>query len=83
MKDVIRLLELLHNYRDIQDINCSALLRSTERLAESYKDETFLEAQKEIGYQKWTIAFLKEVLRSSGLVNIGFVSAAAGGSVYG
>ena len=62
MKDMIRLLELLHNYRDIQDINCSALLRSTERLAESYKDETFLEAQKEIGYQKWTIAFLKEVL---------------------
>lgn len=62
MKDVIRLMELLHHYRDIQDINYSALLRSTERLAKSYKEETFLETQKEIGYPKWTIAFLKEVL---------------------
>ncbi len=62
MKDVIRLMELLHHYRDFQDINYSALLRSTERLAKSYKEETFLETQKEIGYPKWTIAFLKEVL---------------------
>ena len=62
MKDLIRLMELLHHYRDIQDIDYSALLRSTERLAKAYKEETFLVTQKEISYPKWTIAFLKEVL---------------------
>ena len=56
------MMELLHHYKEIQDINISALIRCTERLANEYNDETFERIQRVIGYPKWTIAFLREVL---------------------
>ena len=62
VKSVIQLMELLHHYKEIQDINTSAMMRSTERLSKEYSDEAFETVQKAIGYPKWTIAFLREVL---------------------
>ena len=62
VKSMICMMELLHHYKEIQDINISALIRCTERLANEYNDETFERVQRVIGYPKWTIAFLREVL---------------------
>lgn len=62
IKSVIRMMELLHHYKEIQDVNVSAMIRSTEKLASEYTDEAFETVQKVIGYPKWTIAFLREVL---------------------
>lgn len=61
-KAVIRMMELLHHHRDIQDINYAALLRSTETLSKQYNEEAFDAVQKAIGYPKWTVAFLREAL---------------------
>ena len=62
IKSVIRMMELLHHYKEIQDVNVSAMIRSTEKLASEYTDEAFETVQKVIGYPKWTIAFLREIL---------------------
>ena len=62
VKSTIQMMELLHHYRDIQDINITAWMRSMERLSAGYNEKTFEVVQKTIGYPKWTIAFLREVL---------------------
>ena len=62
VKSVIQLMELLHHYKEIQDINTAAMIRSTEKLSEEYREDAFEAVQKTIGYPKWTIAFLREVL---------------------
>lgn len=61
-KAVIRMMELLHHHKDIQDINYAALLRSTEALSKQYSEKAFDAVQRTIGYPKWTVAFLREVL---------------------
>ena len=62
VKSTIQMMELLRHYRDIQDINITAWMRSIERLSAGYNEKTFEVVQKTIGYPKWTIAFLREVL---------------------
>ena len=62
VKSTIQMMELLYHYRDIQDINITAWMRSMERLSAGYNEKTFEVVQKTIGYPKWTIAFLREVL---------------------
>ena len=62
VKSVIQLMELLHHYKEIQDINSTAMQRCTERLSSEYSESAFEIVQKTIGYPKWTIAFLREVL---------------------
>ncbi|MBP5779920.1 MAG: type IV toxin-antitoxin system AbiEi family antitoxin domain-containing protein [Clostridia bacterium] len=62
IKSVIRIMELLHHHKEIQDINVSAMIRSTERFASEFNEEAFDTVQNIIGYPKWTIAFLREVL---------------------
>lgn len=62
VKSIIRLMELLHHYKEIQDINHNALLLSFESLSLDYSEDVFETVQKTIGYPKWTIAFLREVL---------------------
>ena len=59
---VIRMMELLHHYKEIQDINYSAFLRNAEFLSKQYADEAFEVVQRVISYPKWTIAFLRGVL---------------------
>ena len=62
VKSVIQLMELLHHYKEIQDVNIKAMIRSTEKLSREYREDAFEAVQKTIGYPKWTIAFLREVL---------------------
>ena len=61
-KAVIRILELLHHYKEIQDIDYSAFLRSAESLSKQYTESAFDAVQKAIGYPKRTVAFLREAL---------------------
>ena len=61
-KTMIRLMELLHHYKEIQDIDYSAFLRNAEALSKQYTEEAFEVVQRAIGYPKWTVAFLREVL---------------------
>ena len=62
VKSVIQLMELLHHYKEIQDLNTAAMMNSIEKLSQEYSEEAFKNVQKTIGYPKWTIAFLREVL---------------------
>ena len=62
VKSVIRMMELLHHYKEIQDVDLSALLHVAERFAGEYSEQAFDTVQKAIGYPKWTVAFLREVL---------------------
>ena len=39
VKSVIQLMELLHHYKAIQDVNTEAMIRSTEKLSEEYREE--------------------------------------------
>ena len=61
-KAVIRIMELLHHCREIQDIDYSAFLRNTEALSRQYNEGAFEAVQKVIGYPKRTVAFLREAL---------------------
>lgn len=62
IKSVIRIMELLHHYKEIQDVNYSAMINVTRIFAAEYNEEAFETVQKTIGYPKWTVAFLREVL---------------------
>ena len=62
IKAVISMMELLHHYKDIQDINYSAFLQNTEALSKQYTEVAFEVVQRVIGYPKWTVALLRELL---------------------
>lgn len=61
-KAVIRMMELLHHYKEIQDIDYSAFLRNAEDLSKQYTEGAFEVVQRVIGYPKRTVAFLREAL---------------------
>lgn len=62
VKSIIKLMELLHHYIDIQDINTTAMTHVLRSLSKQYSNTAFDIVQKTIGYPKWTIAFLRDVL---------------------
>ena len=62
-KAVICMMELLHHYKEIQNIDYSAFLRSAETLSKQYTESAFEAVQKTISYPKRTVAFLQEALR--------------------
>lgn len=62
VNDHIILMELLHNYRNIQDINHMAFKKNIQELCGMYDQSVFEKIQKEIGYPKRTVAFLREAL---------------------
>ena len=61
-KAVIRIMELLHHYKEIQDIDYSTFLRNAEALSKQYTEGAFEVVQRDLGYSKRTVAFLREVL---------------------
>ena len=61
-KSMIYILELLYNYRNIQDINIFCYISEIKKLSKEYNEKVFESVQKEIKYPKWVIAFLQEVL---------------------
>lgn len=62
VKNMIRSLEVLQNFYEIQDINYTAFLTFTREMASSYQEEIFEEVTAKITYKKSTISFLKEIL---------------------
>lgn len=61
-KSMIYILELLYNYKHIQDLNTNIFVKEIERLLNGYDEKVFEVVQKEIKYPKWVIAFLYEAL---------------------
>ncbi|MBO4770121.1 MAG: hypothetical protein J5563_05000 [Clostridia bacterium] len=62
VKSIISLMEILHHYYEIQDIDHSAFIRSVQALSKNYSDSAFVRVQKAIGYPKRTVAFLRDAL---------------------
>lgn len=60
--NMVQALEVLQNFNSIQDINYSAFLRYTEKVATSFDAEAFREVVTAKKYKKSTIAFLQEIL---------------------
>ena len=68
-KAIIRLMELLYHFKEIQDINLLTFLQCLENLSKEYSEDAFETVQRAVGYPKWTIAFLQEVLNYYKLTN--------------
>lgn len=59
---VIKMLEVLYHYREIEDINNKQFIRFCEAYVKHYNELTTEYIIQQINYPKWTIAFLREVL---------------------
>lgn len=59
---VIEMLEILQDYKKIEDVNMKALLACINSFAENYSDQAAHRVLAEIKYKKSTIAFLAAVL---------------------
>lgn len=62
VKNMIRGLEVLQNFYEIQDLNYSAFIEYSQKLAENYREEVFEKVIEKTSYKKSTISFLKEIL---------------------
>jgi hypothetical protein len=69
IQNMIHALEVLQNYYTIQDINHSAFITFTKKLADAYNEKAFKEVISTINYKKSTIAFLQEILNFYGREN--------------
>lgn len=69
VKDMICELEVLQNFHEIQDLNYSAFIKYSEKIAETYQDEVFNKVISKTSYKKSTISFLKEILNYYGVSN--------------
>lgn len=69
VKNMIEGLEVLQNFNSIQEINYSAFLDFTKKLASSFEKEAFKEVVSAKTYKKSTISFLREVLNFYGVKN--------------
>ena len=61
-KLMIYILELLYNYKNIQDLNINIFAKVIIKLLDEYDEKVVEEIQREIRYPKWVIAFLYETL---------------------
>lgn len=68
-KRMIELLEVLENYKKIEDLNMSNLKKFIKTSVEFYEEKMFKKILKEIGYKKSTLASLKSVLDSFSIKN--------------
>ncbi len=66
---IIRGLEILQNFNTIQDINYSAFLKYTKKLAASFDEDIFKEIITTKTYKKSTIAFMREILNYYQVIN--------------
>ena len=69
IQNMIHALEVLQNYYTIQDINQSAFITFTKKLADAYNEKAFKAVISTINYKKSTIAFLQEILNFYGREN--------------
>jgi len=68
-KRMIELLEVLENYKKIEDLNKSNLKKFIMISIKYYDEKIFLKILKEIGYKKSTLASLKSILDSFSIKN--------------
>lgn len=68
-KRMIELLEVLENYKKIEDLNRSNLKEFIKISVEYYEEKILKKILKEIGYKKSTLASLKGVLDSFSIKN--------------
>lgn len=66
---IIKTLELLYDYNNIQNINYKAYITNIEVLCKQYNESTFETVIKTIHYPKWVIAFLQEALNYYNIQN--------------
>lgn len=69
VKNMVHILDVLQNFTAIQDINYSAFLKFTEKLASAYDSESFMKVISIGSYKKSTISFLHEILNFYGVQN--------------
>ncbi|MCQ2477778.1 MAG: DUF6088 family protein [Clostridia bacterium] len=69
VKNMVEGLEVLQNFNSIQEINYSAFLDFTKKLASSFRKEAFKEVISAKTYKKSTISFLREILNFYGVKN--------------
>lgn len=62
VKNIIKSLEVLQNYYEIQDINYSAFIDYSKEIASTYEEKIFEKIISKTTYKKSTIAFLREIL---------------------
>jgi predicted transcriptional regulator of viral defense system len=67
---LIELLEVLENYRSIEDLNKTNLVSYLEKSVENYNDKVFEKILKQIRYKKSTLASLKKALDYYNVRNI-------------
>ncbi len=60
--NIIELLEILENYKYIEDINYDMLVKTLKNLSKKYTEKSFNEVIKNIKYKKSTLASLKFLL---------------------
>lgn len=61
-QSIIKVLELLHDFKTIQNINLNAFLTNIESLCKQFNESVFETVIETIRYPKWVIAFLREAL---------------------
>ena len=66
---LLKQLEILQNYYNIQDINNFAFTIYTKELADQYNEEAFKKVIETHNYKKSTIAFMREILNFYGIEN--------------
>lgn len=62
MQNMIKGLEVLQNFYEIQDLSYKAFIEFTEAIACNYIEELFVKEELYKRYKKSTIAFLREIL---------------------
>ena len=62
IQNMIKGLEVLQNFYEIQDLNYKAFIQFAETLAHDYIEELFVKEELYKRYKKSTIAFLREIL---------------------
>lgn len=62
IQNMIKGLEVLQNFYEIQDINYKAFIKFTKAIARNYIEELFIREELYKRYKKSTIAFLHEIL---------------------
>lgn len=66
---IIETLEILQDYRHIEDINTNAMAAYLNRFAEIYSDAAADQVLERVKYKKSTIAFLEAILNRMGIKN--------------
>lgn len=62
IQNMIKGLEILQNFYEIQDLNYKVFIEFTETIALNYNEELFIREELYKRYKKSTIAFLREIL---------------------